>query len=108
MQAFNPGTWEAEAAQCLQSEVQDSQGRCTEKPCLRKPANQQKALILTLHLVVRYGCIVMACLTMSWGLILLNKNKVVIQATNLPEFTPLLSESRKKKREVRHLYLEYQ
>lgn len=51
--------------------------------------------ILTLHLVVRYGCIVMACLTMSWGLILLNKNKVVMQATNLPEFTPLLSESEK-------------
>lgn len=59
---------------------------------------KQDSSILTLHLVVRYGCIVMACLTMSWGLILLNKNKVVMQATNLPEFTPLLSESGKTKK----------
>jgi len=38
---------------------------------------------------------VMACLTISWGLILLNKNKVVMQATKRPELTPLLSESAK-------------
>lgn len=70
------------------------QGLCKTK--------KQASSILTLHLVVRYGCIVMACLTMSWGLILLNKNKVVMQATNLPEFTPLLSESGKTNREIRH------
>lgn len=34
---------------------------------------------------------VMACLTISWALILLNKYKVVIHATNRVEFTPLLS-----------------
>ena len=42
--AFNPSTWEAEAAgflsSSLQSEVQDSQGH-TEKPCLEKPKNKQ-------------------------------------------------------------------
>lgn len=34
---------------------------------------------------------VMACLTISWALILLNKYKVVIHATSRVEFTPLLS-----------------
>ena len=40
--AFNPSTWEAEAGQPgLQSEFQDSQGY-TEKPCLKKPKQQQQ------------------------------------------------------------------
>lgn len=34
---------------------------------------------------------VMACLTISWALILLNKYKVVIHATSRVEFTPLFS-----------------
>lgn len=57
-----------------------------------------KFSLLTLHLVARYGCMVMACLTINWGLILLNKNRVVIQATKRPEFTPLLSESAKMRK----------
>lgn len=40
---------------------------------------------------------VIACLTINWGLILLNKNKVVMQATKQLEFTPLLSESAKER-----------
>lgn len=46
---------------------------------------------------------VIACLTINWGLILLNKNKVVMQATKQLEFTPLLSESAKERLKKREL-----
>lgn len=51
--------------------------------------------ILTLHFVVRYGCIVMACFTISWGRILLNRYSVVIQATKRLDVNPLFSQSAK-------------
>lgn len=43
---------------------------------------------------------VMACLTMSWALILLNKYKVVIHATSRVEFTPLFSAEGRKENVV--------
>lgn len=47
----------------------------------------------------------MACLTMSWALILLNKYNVVIQATNRVEFTPLLSAKERRHSIFKDCYL---
>lgn len=55
---------------------------------------------LTLHFVVRYGCIVMACFTISWGRILLNRYSVVIQDTTQLDIDPLSSLSAKQEKQL--------